>query len=320
MEEAVVYVVLLNWNGVADTLECLASLREQQHPAVKTVVVDNGSEKDEATIIEQQYPEVAVLRQGRNLGFCGGNNVGIRHAIANGADYVLILNNDTIAPPELISELMRVSGGLEKVGAVSPLIMCHPQTDLIWYAGSVWEAATAGFRHPLSYESRQKFKASEAFPTAYACGCCMLVSTEVLNRVGLMDERYFIYYDEADWCSRMKESGFECYVVPTAVLYHKVSKATPSLIGTYLMARNRLLWMKDHLTWRERARSYPYLLKEVTWNLFNLCGFNLKRHGLSKTESKAMLIAARDFVRRRFGAAPASITQLIKRAKGNQTA
>jgi GT2 family glycosyltransferase len=314
-----VYVVLLNWNGLSDTLECLASLREQEYSSIKTVVVDNGSAKDEASIIEHDYPDVSVLRQDRNLGFCGGNNVGIRHALADGADYVMILNNDTIAPPQLISELLRASDGLEQVGAVSPLILCHPKSDLIWYAGSVWEPQTAGFRHPLSYESRNKLGASAPFPTAYACGCCLLVSASVLSQVGLMDERYFIYYDEADWSSRMKKAGLECYVIPTAALYHKVSKATPSLIGTYLMARNRLLWMKDHLSWRERMRSCPYLIKEITWNLFNISGLRMKQHGLSTIESRAMLIAIRDFLRGRFGAAPASITKLISRANGKQT-
>src|SRR5712692_152515 len=123
-----VHVILLNWNGLSETLECLESLRKQQHPFVKIVVVDNGSIKNEASIIEREYPEVKVLRQGRNLGFCGGNNVGIRQAVADGADYVLILNNDTIAPPELITELLHASEKLERVGAVSPLILCYPET------------------------------------------------------------------------------------------------------------------------------------------------------------------------------------------------
>src|SRR2546429_9611321 len=102
-----VYVVLLNWNGLTDTLECLASLRKQDYPSVKTVVVENGSANAEASIIEREYPEVKVLRQAKNQGFCEGNNIGIRQALADGANYVLILNNDTIAPPQLISELVR---------------------------------------------------------------------------------------------------------------------------------------------------------------------------------------------------------------------
>ncbi|HEY3041172.1 MAG TPA: glycosyltransferase family 2 protein [Pyrinomonadaceae bacterium] len=318
MRIPIVYVVLLNWNGLTETLECLASLRKQDHPSVKTVVVDNGSANAEASIIEREYPEVKVLRQAENQGFCGGNNIGIRQALADGADYVLILNNDTIAPPQLISELVRASERLEHVGAVSPLILCHPQTDLIWYAGSVWEAETARLRQLLEYQSRNKLNVSKPFPTAYACGCGLLVSASVLRQVGLMDERYFAFYDEVDWSSRMKKAGLECYVIPTAILYHKVSKTTPRLIATYLMARNRLLWMKDHLSWRERVRSYPYLFKEVAWNLCNISGVRLNKHGLSKIESKAMLMAVRDFLCRRFGATPASIIQLISKANEKQ--
>jgi len=314
-----VYVVLLNWNGLADTLECLASLRVQDYQPLKTIVVDNGSAADEASVIASQYPEVKVLKQGRNLGFCGGNNVGIRDALAAGADNVLVLNNDTIVPAQLISELMRERDRLNNVGAVSPVILCHPKTDLIWYAGSVWEARTAGFRHPLNYESRSKLNIQEPFSTEYACGCCLLISASVLGKVGLMDERYFAYYDEADWSSRMKQAGLGCYVIPTASLYHKVSRTTPGLMMSYLMARNRLLWMKEHLPWRERLRSYPYLCKEVIWNLCNLGGIHLKRRGPSAAESKAMLIALRDFLRGRFGAAPASITRLADQRNTGQT-
>lgn len=310
-----VHIVMLNWNGLADTLECLASLDEQNYPALKIHVVDNGSAKDEATTIEREFPHVNVLRQKTNLGFCEGNNVGIRRALEEGADYVLILNNDTIVPPDLISKLIDESAPLETIGAVSPVILHHPQRETVWFAGAVWDGLTAGFRHVLAGRPRTELKEREPYESAYACGCCLLVHASVLRRIGLMDARYFAYYDEADWCSRMKEAGLACYVIPRAVLYHKVSGSTPSLVSTYLMARNRLLWMKEHLTRRERLQSYPYLLKETLWNVSNLGGFQRRKYPLTTAQSKAMLLASRDFLRGKFGAWPQRLETLRGTAK-----
>ncbi|HEY0405198.1 MAG TPA: glycosyltransferase family 2 protein [Pyrinomonadaceae bacterium] len=305
-----VHIVILNWNGLADTRECLASLGEQDYPALKIHVVDNGSAAHEATAIEREFPRVNLLRQERNLGFCEGNNVGIRRALQEGADYVLILNNDTLVPPDLIKTLIDESAPLERVGAVSPVILYHPQRETVWFAGAVWDGLTAGFRHVLAGRPRAELREREPYRSAYACGCCLLVHSSVLRRIGLMDARYFAYYDEADWCSRMNEAGLVCYVIPRAVLYHKVSGSTPGIISTYLMARNRLLWMKEHLGARERLKSYPYLLKETFWNFCNLGGIQSRRHPLSVAQSKAMLLASRDFLRGKFGAWPKRVEQL----------
>ena len=156
-----VHVVILNWNGLDDTLECLASLRKQNYPALNIHVVDNGSVKDEAGTIEREHPEVSVLRQAKNLGFCGGNNIGIKRALAEGADFVLILNNDTIVPPDCISDLVHGAKELEDLGSASPLIAHYPDTDSIWFAGTVWENQTAGLRVPASGQPRSQLTSSE---------------------------------------------------------------------------------------------------------------------------------------------------------------
>ncbi|MCA1632208.1 MAG: glycosyltransferase family 2 protein [Acidobacteria bacterium] len=305
-----VHVIILNWNGLPDTLECLAALRRQDYPALKVWVVDNGSAEVEAETVRREYPEVEVLPQGANLGFCGGNNVGIRSALDAGADYVLVLNNDTVSPPNFVSDLIAQSARLERVGAVSPLILRHPEEDLIWYAGAAWEPETAGFRHLLEDQPRTELRAREPYPTTYACGCCLLVPATVLRRVGLMDERYFAYYDEADWCARMKNAGFECYVVPTVSISHKVSRSTPGLISAYLMARNRLLWMRENLPRRERWRSARYLVKEFVWNALNAAGLPPGGRHISSLHSRVMLLAWRDFLLRRFGGFPDSVARL----------
>jgi GT2 family glycosyltransferase len=309
-----VHVVILNWNGLDDTLECLASLRKQNYPALKIQVVDNGSAKDEAGIIERQHPEVSVVRQAQNLGFCGGNNIGIKRALAQGAEFVLILNNDTIVPPDCISDLVHGARQLEDLGSASPLIAHYPDTDSIWFAGTVWENQTAGLRVPASGQPRNQLTSSESFTTDFACGCCLLAPASVWREVGLLDERYFAYYEEADWSSRVQKAGLNCYVVPSSTLYHKVTCSTPDVVVTYMMARNRLLWMKDHLSWRERFSSLPYLIKEACWNLGNVSlGVYHNRPPLAPAHSKAMLLAWWDFIRGRFGIWPERVSRLEER-------
>jgi GT2 family glycosyltransferase len=309
-----VHVVIINWHGLRDTLECLASLRRQDYPSLKVWVVDNGSAEIEAETIERAHPEVSVLRQGENRGFCGGNNVGLRRALEAGADYVLVLNNDTVLPPNLVAELVAQAARLERVGALSPLIVRHPEDEIVWYAGATWETETAGFRHTLDGRPRAELTAREPYATAYACGCCLLAPAEVLRRVGLMDERYFAYYDEADWCARMREHGFESYVVPGVAISHKVSGSTPGLVSTYLMARNRLLFMREHLPARVRRGSYKYLAKEFVWNALNLCGLAPHSRRSTRLRSRAMLRAGRDYLTGRLGIFPASVARLAARA------
>ena len=155
-----VHVVTINWNGLSDTLACLESLKAQDYGNVKIHVVDNGSDETEPAALAAAHPDIELLKQETNLGFCGGNNVAIRRALAAGADYVLILNNDTIVPPQLISELVASITSLTKVGAVSPVILCYPQSDLVWFAGSAWESETAGFRHLLAGSHLKEQKAT----------------------------------------------------------------------------------------------------------------------------------------------------------------
>jgi GT2 family glycosyltransferase len=313
-----VHVVTINWNGLSDTLACLDSLKAQDYDNVKIHVVDNASEASEPAALAAAHPDVEILKQETNLGFCGGNNVAIRSAVTAGADYVLVLNNDTIVPPQLISELVAASNRIADVGAVSPLILSYPETDTVWFAGSAWEAETAGFRHLLAGCHRTEQRATEPIESLYACGCCMLVSAQVLEQIGLMDERYFAYYDEADWCSRMTEAGLRCYVIPSATVLHRVSRSTPGLISAYLMARNRLLWMKEHLPFGVRVRSYPYLIKETLWNILNVGGLSFGKQHISKKHSRAMLIALKDFLRGRFGRWPGSIDQMLNESKSEK--
>src|SRR5215203_1246099 len=265
MNLPLVHIIILNWNGLNDTSECLAAIKKLTYPNVHVQVIDNASKNGEAEIIEQRFPEVEVLKQTENLGFCGGCNAGMKKALAENADFVMLLNNDAIVSPNLIEALVEGYEGLENPGAVSPVIFKYPETDKIWFSIARWEAfwktGEAKFRLALD-EDYASLKDKNPYETEFACGCCLFVSTDVIKRIGLFDERYFAFFDEAEWCVRMKKQGFTSYIVPSAFMYHKVGGSTPSLVSIYLLARNRLLWMKENLSFRQKIKSYPVMAKE----------------------------------------------------------
>ena len=140
------------------------------------------------------------------------------------------------------------------------------------------------------------------YETEFACGCCLFVHTRVIREVGLFDERYFAFYDEAEWCARMKRQGLTSYVVPAAYMYHKVGGSTPNLVMTYLLTRNRLLWMAGNLSFKKKIKSLPVLAKELAWHWINLAGLVSKsKQYVSKQHSRAFLRGWKDYLFARFG-------------------
>jgi GT2 family glycosyltransferase len=300
-----VHIVILNWNGLADTLECLASIRKLTYPNVRVQLIDNASANNEAEVVEREFPEVTVLKQKENLGFCGGCNAGMQNAITEGADFVMLLNNDAFVSPDLIETLLDGYEKLENPGAVSPVIFKYPETEQIWFSIARWEAdwksGEAKFRLALD-ENYESLKNKQPYQTEFACGCCLFVSSRVIKEVGLLDERYFAFFDEAEWCVRMKKHGLTSYIVPSAFIYHKVGGSTPNLVSTYLLTRNRLLWMKENLSWARKLKSYPAMGKELVWHLLNAGNFfPASRRYIPKERSRAFLQGYKDYFLRRFG-------------------
>lgn len=293
-----VNIVLLNWNGLEDTLDCLASLEKLTYPMVEVIVVDNASRYNQAENIEQNFPEITVLKQSENLGFCGGCNVGIKYAMENGADYVMLLNNDTLVPPDLIEKLINGFENLDNVGAISPIILEHPETDKIWFSRAQWQTEKAQFKLTNAGEKYTDFATKAPYISDFACGCCLFTSTKIFEQFGLLDERYFAFYDEAEWCSRLRKKGLESYIVPSAFMYHKVSRSTPSLVSTYLLSRNRFLWMTENLKVSKIVKSLPYLVKELFWHNANLLGITKSHY--SKQYSRAILRGWKDYLLKKF--------------------
>ena len=224
-----VYIIVLNYNRKDDTLDCLDSLYKMDFPNFRVVMVDNGSKDGTALAVMESYPHAHVIENRRNLMFSEGNNVGIRAALAEGADYVMLLNNDTVVAPDMLSKMVGAMKAHPEAGMAGPMIYYYPPKDgapeLIWYAGGIvklWQGLTAhrGIRE------RDTGQYNEVEYTDYVTGCALLATRECLEKVGLLDPSYYIYAEDADLTMRACLAGFKLLFVPNAKMWHKVSSST----------------------------------------------------------------------------------------------
>jgi GT2 family glycosyltransferase len=246
MKFPTVDVILLNWNGLTDTVQCLQSLRRIDYPSWRVIVVDNGSTDGSPDIIRRQFPEVTMIENIENLGYAGGNNAGILHSLKDGTNYVLLLNNDTEVAPDFLTLLVEAAESDSSIGVTGPLIYYHEQPDIVWSAGGevdrLWRTRMIGLNETDLGQFGQTPR-----EVNFVTGCTMLVKNNVLHQVGILDERFFTYFEEAEWCMRIKRSGFIIINVPTAKVWHKislVSRNNSPLVHSY-MTRNRLLFLKE---------------------------------------------------------------------------
>jgi GT2 family glycosyltransferase len=217
MNSAKVTVIIVNWNGKAVTLDCLASLQQVRYPAMHVSVVDNGSSDGSVEAIRGQFPAVEVLALGQNRRFAGGNNAGIQKALDAGADFVLLLNNDTVVDPDFVTALVGRFQQEKRCGMVVPKIYYHQTPDLLWYAGGEISFWTGTMRH-RGIREVDRGQYDSAVETGYATGCCILTSREVISRTGVLDESFFIYGEDADWSMRIRRAGYRILYNPGACL------------------------------------------------------------------------------------------------------
>ena len=251
--------VIVNWNGFEDTKDCLHSLSQLKKSAdiVHTIiVVDNGSSDDSVIKLKELKYEFELVESKHNLGFAGGNNLGIRHAMQEGADYVFVLNNDTEVDTKLIIDLLAVAEEDDKNGLISPKIYFakgyefhkerYKKNELgkvIWYAGGDidWNNVY-GSNHGVDEVDDGQF--DEARETEFATGAAVLMNTKALKKVGLFNEQYFLYLEDADLSMRMKKKGWKVLYTPKPKVWHKVSQSSGigSNLNDYFITRNRLLF------------------------------------------------------------------------------
>lgn len=291
-----VFVVMLNWNQEADTRECLASLRRCAAPPLRVLLVDNGSRDGSPGRIAADFPEVEILRQPRNLGFAEGNNVGIRRALEQGAAWILLLNNDTLVDPGFLESLVDALKRVPEAGIAGSKIYCYPDRETLWAAGAAIDWAQ-GRQFHIGAGEHDRSQYDVEREVDYVSACCLLARREVFEKAGLLDPRYFIYFEETAWSVRAARCGFRILYVPRSRIWHKVSAAmkTESPDSAYYLTRNRLLFLTEHGP-EDRRRSYRYFYTTRPLRL----GLTLVARGRFALGG-AILHGLWDFHTRRFG-------------------
>jgi GT2 family glycosyltransferase len=263
MNAPLVSIVTLNWNSLSHTLEVLESLRGISYPNLEIIVVDNGSTNDEATLIEQKYPEALVIRNERNEGFCGGNNIGTRRSRG---DYVLLLNNDTIVEPGFLEPMVEALESDSGAGIASPKILFYHSEGMIQYAGSTAINPLTVRGASIGYGEIDRGQHDMPRETALPHGAAMLMRRALLEKIGLLWETFFVYYEEYDFAERAKRHGYTTRFVPESVILHKesasIGKASP--FKMYQMTRNRLLFL------RRNTSGFRFLIGAGFYTLFAL--------------------------------------------------
>lgn len=264
-----VFTVVLNWNGFKDTKECLASLAKVEindHISHEIIVVDNASTDDSIEQLKKLPFKFELLQTKHNLGFAGGNNFGIRHALHNGADYIFVLNNDTEVDPKVITELLETATKGKKIGLVSPKIYFakgfefhkdryknSERGKVIWYAGGDidWNNVY-GSNHGVDEVDSGKF--NEVMETDFATGAAMFITAKAIRKVGSFDERFYLYLEDTDLSMRMKKKKWKVIYTPSSVVWHKVSQSSGigSSLNDYFTTRNRLLFGMRYAPLRTR--------------------------------------------------------------------
>jgi GT2 family glycosyltransferase len=258
-----VYAITLNWNGKDDTLELLDSLRRLDYPHYRVVVVDNGSEDGSVEAIRRVFPDVIVIENGENLGYADGFNVGLEYAYQQGADYFLILNNDTMIDPSAMMALVKVAEQDGEIGFVSGKVYLYQDPDRLQTVGRHNDPMILAGNHVGGGEvDRGQYDRVQDYD--FIDDVYLLVRREVYEDVGGYDPNFFLYYEETDWCARVRRAGYRIVFAPGAKIWHKgnISGAstTRSPERHYFMTRNRVIFMARNTSTRQLVR---YLL----WSL-----------------------------------------------------
>jgi GT2 family glycosyltransferase len=248
-------IIILNWNSHEMTAECIRSLRAMDTSDFEIIVVDNGSSDGSADKLLQQFPQITVLPQAENLGFAAGCNVGMRHALADQAEYVLLLNNDTVVAPEFIREMLATIQSDPRIGVVCPKIFFTDRPNLLWYAGADFSPWTGTSKH-RGWKEVDHGQFDGCKEITQATGCAMLVRCNALLNVGLLDEQFWAYVEDLDWSLRFLKRGYRLAFAPNAWLWHHDGATAVKSLGAgsaasrqFFSTRNMVFLARKHVSW-----------------------------------------------------------------------
>lgn len=254
-DSPLVSIISVNYDQPEVTCEMLASLRNLSYENLEIIVVDNGSPKFDPQIIKDKFPEIQLIKSKKNLGFAGGNNLAIKEASGK---YLFFLNNDTEVKIDCIEPLVSLFESNSTAGIASPKIIFFESDDTIQYAGSTEINPWTGRNKGIGNMEKDMGQFDISSQTDLAHGAAMMVPKAVIDEVGLMPEVYFLYYEELDWCEMIKRQGYTCHYVGKSSIYHKesVSVGKSSLLKTYYINRNRLLFIRRNFFGFQKWSSY----------------------------------------------------------------
>lgn len=293
-----VAIILLNWNQKKDTIDCLESLRKLNYANYEIIVVDQDSGDGTQDIIRARFPNVILIENRENVGFAEGNNIGIRKAFEGNTDYIFLLNNDTVVDIDILRNLIELAETGPEIGLVGAKIFYFDVPDKIWFAGGKMDWIR-GLTVNLGAEQEDGPEYDQIKETDFISGCAFLIKRNVIEKIGLLDKRYFIYFEEVDWCLSARRGGYKIFFCPGAKVWHKVSSSlgTASLTTRYYFSRNRALFI-----WK----NWPFPNKLIPFGFYL---FSTLRTVLSsflnnrKADSKILLKGLYDFLTNKFGKA-----------------
>lgn len=271
MHEPKVFIIVLHYKSWDDTNECLASLKNLNYHNFEVRIIDNDK---------------------KNSGFAGGNNSGIKYALEHDADYILLLNNDTIVEKNFLKKLIKAGEDDKKTGILGPKIYFHKLKKIWFVGGRINRLYTKGI-HISTISTKRSDQPSTVNEVDYITGCCLLVKKEVVEKIGLMDEDYFLYFEDVDWCLKARRAGYKCLIVPESKIWHKVSSSAieGSFSYIYYHTRNGFLLAK---------KNAPFFIKILAYFVSFLVYIKQLIKSPSKW-TKAIKLGIRDFYRGKFG-------------------
>lgn len=245
--QPLVSIITINYNESGVTLELLESLRGLTYPEVEVIVVDNASPNDQPDRIKEAYPEINLIKSPDNLGFAGGNNLGIDAAKG---DFLFFINNDTEVPPDILEPLVSTLQEHPEIGIISPKIKFHWDPSLIQYAGYTPMNPWTIRNNSIGYRQLDGPAYDTAGPTESIHGAAMMVPRKIVNEIGKMPEGYFLYYEEHDWAAMIRRAGYQAFYQPASHILHKESISTGknSPLKTYYLTRNRVLYARRNFS------------------------------------------------------------------------
>ena len=272
-------IIILNWNGKQHLQECLDSVLAQTYKNIEIILVDNGSTDGSAQYVRDMYPEIKVLELDQNYGFCKGNNEGIR--ISKG-EYIVLLNNDTVADKQWLERLLECMISDKEIGFCASKLVSYYDKDTLDAAGDGFSVCGAGFKRGFGYSQKHYDDSDYVFG---ACAGAAMYKRSMLDEIGLLDEDFFITYEDSDLSFRAQLAGYKCKYQPQAVVYHKVNASMGTRSKTYVLYGHRNV---EYVYFKNMPSSLipRTIFQHIAYDIIALCYFIYRKRGITYIRAK----------------------------------